>query len=134
MGGNCELLGFEAYYVHWDIWPWWYFHQGSIRGNCAFQDVCTPSLSPLPPNLNKPKIMPNLFWIYTHVPTITLPKFANKSDNEYFFLSWRRKWSSCHKQIHVMTQVAKSSNKFLRTGDIWNILNNVKNLGMATRI
>jgi hypothetical protein len=39
------------------------------------------------------------------------------------------------KQVHVMTQVAKSSNKFLGISlDILNKLKSVEDLGMAARI
>jgi hypothetical protein len=89
------------------------FTKETLEEIASYQDVCTPSSSPLPPNLNRTKTMPNLFWFYIHVPTITLPKFTNKSDNANFSFPWRRKWSSCHKQIDVMTQVAKSSIFFL---------------------
>jgi hypothetical protein len=61
------------------------FTKEALKEIASYQDVCTFFSSPLPPNLNRPKIVPNLFWIYTHVPTITLPKFANKSDNAIFF-------------------------------------------------
>jgi malic enzyme len=60
------------------------FTKEALEEIASYQDVCTPISSPLPPNLNRPKIMPNLFWIYTPVPTITLQKFANKSDNANF--------------------------------------------------
>ncbi len=62
------------------------FTKEALEEIVSYLDVCTPSSSPLPPNLNKPKIVPNLFWIYTHVPTITLQKFANKNDNANFSL------------------------------------------------
>jgi hypothetical protein len=62
------------------------FTKEALEEIASYQDVCTPSSSPLPLNLNRPKTMPNFFWIYTHVPTITLPKFANKSDNAKFSL------------------------------------------------
>jgi len=67
------------------------FTKEALKEIVSYQDVCTPSSSPLPPNLNIPKTVPNLFLVYTHVPIITLPKFANKSDNVDFFFPWAKK-------------------------------------------
>jgi malate dehydrogenase (oxaloacetate-decarboxylating)(NADP+) len=39
------------------------FTKEALEEIASYQDVCTPSSSPLPPSLNKPKTVPNLFWI-----------------------------------------------------------------------
>jgi hypothetical protein len=117
------------------------FHRGgtftkeALEEIVSYQDVCTLFLSPLPSNLNKPKTVPNMFWICAPVLTTTLLKSTNKSDNViHLSHEGKKKWSSCKKQVHVMTHVAKSLNKFLRIRDILSRLNIAKDLGMAARI
>jgi hypothetical protein len=86
LGGNCELPGLKPTVLIGTFSHGGTFTNETLEEIASYQDVCTPSSSPLPPNLNRTKIVPNLFWFYTPVPTITLPKFANKSDNANFFL------------------------------------------------
>jgi hypothetical protein len=39
------------------------FTKEALEEIASYQDVCTPPSSPLPPSLNKPNTVPNLFWI-----------------------------------------------------------------------
>ncbi len=80
---NCQVLKPTVFI--WTSSHGGTFTKEALEEISSYQNVCTHVSSPLSPNLNRPKTMPNLFWIYTPVPTITLQKFANKSDNANFF-------------------------------------------------
>jgi len=71
------------------------FTKEALEEIVSYQDVCTPFSSPLPPNLNIPKTMANLFWICALVLITTLLEFTNKSDNVIHPFHEGEKWSSC---------------------------------------